>query len=71
MGVELFKLQGAYCLKILKKKHCLYKILIDSCWTPSEVYQEYQDFIRTPDGVHQDPWGSVTYRILYFNLAKM
>src|ERR1700676_1006678 len=25
------------------------------------VHQEYQAFIRTPDGVHQDAWGSVTY----------
>ena len=23
----------------------------------------YQDFIRTPDGLHQDSWGSVTYSL--------
>src|SRR6202521_1418400 len=45
---------------------------MESTWSPPGVHQEsirslpgvhqeYQDFIRTPDGVHQDAWGSVTY----------
>ena len=30
--------------------------------SPPGVQQDYQDSIRTPDGVHEDAWGSVTYR---------
>ena len=34
-----------------------------SIWILSEVHQEYQDFIGTPDGLHQEGWGGITYRI--------
>ena len=30
-------------------------------WNISGVYQESIRSIRTPDGLHQDAWGSVTY----------
>src|SRR5882762_5869536 len=37
-------------------------VYLESIRSLPGVHQEYQDFIRTPDGVHQDAWGSVTYR---------
>ena len=30
--------------------------------SPTGGFMDYQDSIRTPGGVHQDLWGSVTYR---------
>src|SRR6202790_994224 len=36
-------------------------VYLESIRSLPGVHQEYQDFIRTPDGVHQDAWGSVTY----------
>src|SRR5882672_2703684 len=85
-------------LQSCKNIYSLYKILMDSWWSPhtchgvnldfirtlsgllmesirslSGVHQEYQDFIRTPDELHQDSWGSVTYstaaRVLDANRA--
>ena len=43
-------------------------LLMESIRSPSGVYQEYQDFTRTPDGLHQDLWLSVTYRKKAFDL---
>src|SRR5882762_8529058 len=33
---------------------------MDSRWTPGRLQIQYQEFTWTPDGVHQDPWLSVT-----------
>jgi hypothetical protein len=33
---------------------------VDSCRSPCGLYGDSQDFIWTPDGVHQDVWLSVT-----------
>src|ERR1700676_2640028 len=33
---------------------------VDSRWTPGRLQIQYQEFTWTPDGVHQDPWLSVT-----------
>src|SRR5882762_10107814 len=38
-------------------------VYLESIRSLPGVHQEYQDFIRTPDGVHQDAWGSVTYSL--------
>jgi hypothetical protein len=33
---------------------------MDSWWTPGGLLTQFQEFIWTPDGVHQDAWLSVT-----------
>ena len=37
---------------------------VNSRWTPDGLQILYQEFTRTPDGVHQDPWPSVTTSLL-------
>src|SRR5882762_10752714 len=32
-------------------------------WSLPGVQTQSQEFTWSPDGVHQDPWGSVTYRL--------
>src|SRR5882762_2149849 len=48
----------------------VWTLYVESTWSPPGVYLEsirspsglYLEFTWSPDGVHQDPWGSVTYR---------
>jgi len=36
------------------------EVQVDSRWIPDGLQIQYQEFTWTPDGVHQDPWLSVT-----------
>ena len=40
----------------------VWTLYVESTWSLPGVQTQYQEFTWTPDGVHQDPWGSVTYR---------
>ena len=35
-------------------------LLMDSRCTPGKLLTQFQEFTWTPDGLHQDPWLSVT-----------
>src|SRR5882762_5689723 len=50
----------ASVLKDFFRSPGIVSLLVDSRWTPGRLQIQYQEFTWTPDGVHQDPWLSVT-----------